>query len=222
MKWFALLLFQLSWITHTLAADQEGYILKTTGDTVHGIVDVETKRIGGEKELSLGEMEYAIYFTETGGKTKRIKASDVAGYGFQYEGTWYHFIVLDMEKNPWKKNQGMGERKINHMSLFLHRAYDGPLTIYKDYFKYMQGMMAKPTVGPTRSTPYGMEVFIKNPDLGFIEVSPEKGNDSKKLKEFLLKYLSLEEGFLATVDEKAKFSDAETILVSYNEWKKKN
>jgi len=222
MKWVALLLFQLCWITNALAADQEGYILKTSGDSVHGMVDVETKKIRGEKELSLGEMEYAIYFTETGGKSKRIKATEIAGYGFKYEETWYHFEVLDMDKNPWKKNQGMGERKINHMRLFIHRAYEGALVIYKDYFKYQSGMMAKPTVGPTAATPYGMEVFIKNPDLGFIEVSPEGRNDSKKLKEFLLKYLSLDEEFLKTVDEKAKFSDAEEILRSYNDWKKKN
>src|SRR5436190_12774031 len=114
-------------------------------------------------------MEFAIYFTETGGKSKRIKATEIAGYGFKYEDSWYHFIVLDMDKNPWKKNQGMGERKINHLSFFIHRAYEGPLTIYKDYFKYMSGMMGKPTVGPTAATPYGMEVFIRNPDLGFIE-----------------------------------------------------
>ncbi|MEO6611727.1 MAG: hypothetical protein ABIT05_02300 [Chitinophagaceae bacterium] len=222
MKWLFILLSQLGWMTPILASDQEGYVLKTSGDTLHGTIDVETKRMGGEKELSLGEMEFAISFTEAGGKTKRIRASDVAGYGFLYEGSWYHFVVLDMEKNAWKKNQGMGERKINHLSFFIHRVYDGPLVIYKDYFKYVGGMMAKPTLLPTRAAPYGTELFIRNPDLGFIEVSPERPNDSKKLKEFLLKYLSLEEAFLTTVEEKAKFSDAETIFLSYNEWKKKN
>ena len=222
MRLLALIIFYFGIIISATASDQEGYIINNTGDTLRGMIDVELKKVAGKKELDLGEMEHTIQFTEAGAKAKKMRAGDIAGYGFLYENTWYHFEVLDMPKNAWKKNQGMGERKINNLRLFIHRAYEGALLIYKDYFKYMAGMMAKPTINLTRSTPYGVELFIKNPDLGFVEVSPEKPGDSKKLKDFLMKYLSLEEEFLKTVDDKTKFSEAEEILKAYNEWKKKN
>ncbi len=219
MRLLALIIFHFGIIISVTASDQEGYIIKTAGDTVRGMVEVELKKVAGKRELDLGEMEFAILFTEAGAKAKKMRAGDITGYGFLYENTWYHFEVLDMPNNAWKKNQGMGERKINNLRLFIHRAYEGAVDIYKDYFKYIMGM---PRNNYNRSEPYGTELFIKNPELGFVEVAPATPGANKKLKEFLMKYLSMEEGFLKTVDDKTKFSEAEEILKAYNEWKKKN
>ena len=219
MRLLALIIFHFGITISVTASDQEGYIIKTAGDTVRGMVEVELKKVAGKRELDLGEMEFAILFTETGAKAKKMRAGDITGYGFLYENTWYHFEVLDMPKNAWKKNQGMGERKINNLRLFIHRAYEGAVLIYKDYFKYTMGM---PRNNYNRYEPYGTELFIKNPELGFVEVAPATPGANKKLKEFLMKYLSMEEDFLKTVDDKTKFSEAEEILKAYNEWKKKN
>ncbi|MFZ1263702.1 MAG: hypothetical protein WAT34_09335 [Chitinophagaceae bacterium] len=222
MRFLTLIIFQLGILLTSAASDQVGYYLKENGDTVKGMVDVELKKVSGKKEVNFGEMEMVIAFTEPGAKTKRIRAEDVAGYGFIYEDTWYHFEVLDMKKNFWKKNQGMGERKINNLRLFIHRAYEGAVVLYKDYFK--RGM-SKPGIGGVvidRSDPYGVELFIKSAELGFVEVAPPTPGAYKKLKEFFMKYLSLDEEFLKTVDEKTKFTEAEEILIAYNLWKKKN
>jgi hypothetical protein len=34
-------------------------------------------------------MEQQIKFTANGGKAEKMKAGDIAGFGFQYENTWY-------------------------------------------------------------------------------------------------------------------------------------
>ena len=66
------------------------------------------------------------------------------------------------------------------------------------------------------------ELYILTSDLGFVEVAPATFGGNKKLKEFLIKYLSLEDEFLKMVEDKAKFSDAEEVLRSYNDWKRTN
>ena len=218
MKLFLMLLFQFGWMTVALATDQEGYILNNSGDTVKGIVDVETKRVSGNKTPDLDEMEQAINFREKEGKYKRIRAAEIKGYGFIFEDTWYHFVVVDWQKNSWKKAQVPFGRKVNHLSLFLHRAYDGAVPIYKDYYRAGGvGGLNTSRIGTTY-----VELYILSGDLGFVELAPTKPGDKKELKEFLMKYLSLEEEFLKRVDEKAKFSQAEEILKMYNDWKKNN
>jgi hypothetical protein len=53
-----------------------------------------------------------------------------------------------------------------------------------------------------------------------VEIASPTPGGNKKLKEFLKKYLELEDEFLNTVDDKAKFTEAEDVLIRYNDWKK--
>ena len=74
---------------------------------------------------------------------------------------------------------------------------------------------------------YSILLFIFNIpatilSLAFFNYGSILSPPHKKLKEFLMKYLVLEEDFLKTVSDKAKFSDAEEVLTTYNDWKKKN
>ena len=216
MKLFLLLLFQFAWTAAVLATDQEGYILNNNGDTVKGTIDVEFGRVGfGKKTLDLTQMEQVIDFKEPEGKYKKYKAGDISGYGFSFDDGWYHFVVLDWPKNPWKKSRGAFERRVDNLRLFIQRANDGAVTIYKDHYHAAGGMSP-------RSGPVVVDLYIRTNDLGFVEVAPANKGDKKELKEFLMKYLNLEEEFLKTVDERAKFSQAEEIIKMYNEWKKKN
>ena len=62
------------------AADQEGYVINATGDSVWGKVDVQMKKIlFGKKELDLADMEQGISFTENGGKRQSAETSGCAG-----------------------------------------------------------------------------------------------------------------------------------------------
>ncbi len=219
MKYFALLLLQLCW-TAAFASDQEGYIINTNGDTVKGKVDVELKKIVfGKKDLDLGEMEKVISFSENGGKFKKVYPADIAGYGFSFNDVWYHFVVLDWNKNTWKKNQSAFERKIKNLEVFIHRAMEGAVTVYKDYYKEVTTMIG---MSNSKTEKLVTELYILTSDLGFVEVAPATFGGNKKLKEFLIKYLSLEDEFLKMVEDKAKFSDAEEVLRSYNDWKRTN
>ncbi|MBI5858562.1 MAG: hypothetical protein HZB42_13060 [Sphingobacteriales bacterium] len=220
MKYLIFLLLLACRLETVSATDHEGYIIKNYGDSVWGKVDVQMKKVVfGKKELDLADMEQEISFTENNGKSKKIKAADVLGYGFNYSSVWFHFVVLDWPKNNWKKNTTAFERKVNKLTLFIHRAYEGAIPIYKDYFK-MAGNALGLSGAKTENTI--TELYIHTADLGFVEVAPANFGANKKLKDFLMKYLTMEEAFLNTIDEKAKFTEAEEILKAYNEWKKRN
>lgn len=221
MRFLLLLVCQCGIQFSIAAADQDGYILKTTGDTVWGKVDVQMKKIlFGKKEIDLADMEQKISFTENGGKSQWMKAGDIGGYGFKFDDMWYHFVVLDWPKNTWKKSQNAFERKVKDLRLFIHRFHDGAVPLYKDYFKVTTTTIG--SAGSSKSERLTTELYILTADLGFVEVAPSGLGANKKLKEFLMKYLSLEEDFMKTVDDKAKFSDAEEVLIAYNDWKRRN
>ncbi|MGH2553943.1 MAG: hypothetical protein ACRDEB_09510 [Chitinophagaceae bacterium] len=220
MKVIIFLLFLVLKMKSVSATDQEGYIIKSIGDTAWGKVDVQMKKVVfGKKELDLADMEQEIYFTENNSKTKKIKAGEVIGYGFNYSDVWFHFEVLDWPKNNWKKNTTAFERKVNKLTLFIHRAYDGAVPIYKDYYKATGNAMGLPG---SKSQNTITELYIHTTDLGYVEVTPASSGANKKLKDFFMKYLNMEDAFLNTIDDKAKFSEAEEILMAYNEWKKRN
>ncbi len=217
MKIFILLLLHLGCTTAVLAIDQEGYILNNSGDTVKGFIDIEFGRVGfAKKELDLGKMEMVVDFKEAGGKYKRYKAGDISGYGFNYDDGWRHFVVLDWPKNSWKKSRGAFERRVDNLRLFIQRYMEGAVIVYKDYYHVGTNMMGQ----PTSSGPMVTDLYIHTNDMGYVEIAPINKGDGKKLKEFLMKYLSMEEDFLKNVDDKAKFSEAEEILKRYNDWVK--
>lgn len=75
----------------TKAKASEGYIITATGDTTWGAINVRTKiSRTGKPEIDFKAMETEIIFV-TAGKPQRYKPGDIKGYGFNYEGTWYHF-----------------------------------------------------------------------------------------------------------------------------------
>lgn len=223
MKLTALLLFLLGQIFLVRAGEQEGYILGNNGDTVKGKVDVEIKKqLFGKASLSLGEMEQYISFKEGEGKFKRYKAGEISGYGFSYGDVWYHFILLDMTGNTWKRAEGNDMHKINNQKIFLHRVMDGALPLYRDYYRIEMKTLSLNSGSTSKTVEEKTDLYIKSADMGFVEVAPARMGDNKRLKEFLMKYLNLEEEFLKTVDEKAKFSEAEEVIGAYNEWKKRN
>ena len=203
------------------AAEQEGYIIQQNGDTIRGKVNVEMRRVTiGRKELDLWAMEQEVLFAAEGGKYRKVKAEEVKGCGFLFDEIWYHFVVLDWEKNTWKKSQGIMDRKTAKLKLFLHRAFDGALPFYHDYYTTETTMIGGSGTG--KGTNYVTDMYILSNDLGYVQVISPGLSSNKKFKEFLMKYLTLEEEFLKTVDEKAKFSDAGEIIKSYHEWKKRN
>lgn len=215
----------LTWLVCCLlpasASEMEGYIIRQNSDTVRGKVDVVMRRVSiGRKELDLWAMEQEIRFAENGNNYRDISAGDISGYGFNDGDIWYHFVVLDWERNTWKKAQGVFGRKTAKLKVFLHRAFDGALPYYRDYYKMESNMMG--SAGTRQELRNVTDLYIMSNDLGYVQVVAPGLGATKRLKEFFMKYLTLEEAFLDTVDEKAKFSDAEEIIKSYHEWKKRN
>lgn len=224
MKSILLFICLVGAITISNATDCEGYIITSTGDTVRGTVDVSIKKaLIGKKEIDFGDMEMKISFTEKGEKKKKFKAGEIAGYGFYYEGEWYHFEVLDIQKNFGQKAPKLLGKVFNDFRFFVYRVYDGQLPIYKNYWN-SENQSKDPASGEIRATgtSQNYDLYVKNKEYGFVEIAPTTLGGNKKLKEFLKKYLKLEDDFLKTVDDKAKFSDAEDILKRYNDWKKAN
>ncbi len=222
MKYAVLLFFTLYiFFDKAHSADQEGYILKSGVDTVWGKVDVQMKKvIFGKKEIDFADMNQEIEFTENGGKSKNYKAGEIAGFGFNNSGMWFHYVVLDWSANTWKKSLPGFSRKVREGKYFINRVEDGAVPLYKFYYKVTSTTIG--SSGTSKSESSESELYIMSAGLGYVEVAPASFSANKKLKEFLMKYLSMEEDFLKTVDDKAKFSDAEEILKTYNEWKRRN
>ncbi len=223
MRRFFLLLLSGFVIHAARGSEQEGYILQLNGDTVKGTVEAEIKKqLFGKAQLSLGEMEQSVSFKEGTGKFRKYRAGEISGYGFLYGNSWYHFILLDMTVNTWKKSEGGDPHKINNQKIFLQRVLDGALPLYKNYYRVEMKTLSLNSGSTSKTVEEKDDLYIRTRDMGFVEVAPARAGDNKKFREFLMKYLSLEEDFLKTVDDKAKFSDAETIIRSYNDWKKNN
>ncbi len=211
---FALLILFTQYVK---AEDHEGYIIKTSGDTVRGTVDVAWKKaLAGKKQIDFGEMEMSIKFSENNAKAKKYKAGEITGYGYNYDGTWYHFELLDMQKNSGRKGSKLLGKFVNNFVFFIHRLYDGDLPLYKDYANYGSD---NPNSAPG-TVIAGYDLYVKNKDGIFVEIASPTPGGQKKFKDFLKKYLNIEDAFLGTVDDKARFSDAEEILKRYNDWKK--
>jgi hypothetical protein len=204
------------------ATECEGYIIKSTGDTIKGTVDVPmAKALLNKKGVDYGAMWDEVKFGEGTAKPRKMKAGDIAGFGFTFEGQWHHFEVLDMQKNTGQKAPKLLAKALNDFRFFVERIYDGALPIYKQHWN-SEKTEKRPNFGGDQVTGYeaNYDLYVKNTEYGFVEIAPTTLGGNKKLKEFLKKYLKLEDGFLTTVDEKAKFTDAEEILKRYNDWKK--
>jgi hypothetical protein len=208
------------------AEDCQGYIIKSKGDTVRGTVDVTIVKlaINKKKEINFGDMWQMIKFKEGTAKEKKLKAGDIIGYGFDYDGQSYHFEVLDVQANSGQKAPKLLSRMLNDFRFFVLRAKEGPLPIYKEYWNSEQDRTREDLTGRTTrtitTTINNMELYVKNTDGVFVDIAPTTLGGNKKLKDFLEKYLKLEDEFLKTVDDKARFDDAEDILKKYNDWKK--
>lgn len=218
MKWMLACLFTLL-LSTAFAKGYEGYIIKNSGDTVKGLVDVvhKTMRINGEDQYVFGEMWTDIKFTDNGSK-KKFNAGEISGFGFKLDGKWYHFEVLDYEKNFGVKIPGMIKARTNDMRFFLHRIHDGAMPIYREYWVWEQVTQTEVRFVEFKRNITEWELWVKTPSGQFNEIAPSTGK-AKKLKGFLEK-LKLEPEFLASVDDKSSFDDAEPVLRKYNEWKK--
>lgn len=212
------LLFSFS----SFAIDTEGYIL-VKGDSIKGSVDVPVKKIiGGKKEVDFGKMWSQIKFTAKGSKEEKKKAGEINGYGFLFEGTWYHFEVLDLPGNSGMKTPKLLGKFVNDFRFFVHRVEDGPVPVYKEYWNEEKvsterSMGAAPTRESVTGYKQNVEIYAKNKKGTFIEVPEMK---TKRLKEYLKSELEIEAEFLNTIDDKANKDGVEEILKKYNEWKK--
>ena len=206
-------------LSTAFAKDQEGYIIKSTKDTVRGLVDVihKTMRINGEDQHVFGEMWTEFKFTENGSK-KKYKAGDILGYGFKLDGKWFHFEVLDYEKNFNVKIPGMIKARTNDMRFFLHRIHDGAMPVYREYWVWEQVTQTEVRFVDFKRKITEWELWARTPSGQLQEIAPSTGK-AKKLKGFLEK-LQLEPEFISTLDDKLGFDDAEATLIKYNEWKK--
>lgn len=225
MRYLVAALFFLLASTMLKAEDLPAYIIKSNGDTVKGTVDAPVHKKGllnGKKEIDFKLMASGIKFGEGNGKQKKVEPGDLKGLGIQFENQWYHFEVFDAMYG--QKVSKLMEKMAGGFKFFILRVDDGPLPVYKLYLD--TGNPAAKNPGPGISATVKIdggtvELYVKNAEYGFVEVSPVKLVGGKKeLKEFLRKYLKLEEEFLSTIDDKAKFTEAEEILKRYNTWKK--
>jgi len=223
MKKLLLVVTALSFYGITNAEDLPAYIIKSSGDTVRGTVDAPVHKKGllnGKKEIDFKLIASGIKFGEGTAKQKKVEPADLKGLGIQFENQWYHLEVFDaMYGQKVPKIMGGSDG----FKFFILRVYDGVLPIYRLYLDTKNPAAKNPGPGITATVSIDeatVELYVKNKEYGFVEVSPVKLIGGKKeLKDFLKKYLKLEDAFLNTVDEKAKFNEPEEILKKYNDWK---
>ncbi len=204
------------------AGDEEGYIIRAAGDTVRGRVDVPFFKEGlKKKQMDLAEFERSVRFSTDGKDFSAYRAGEIKGFGFNYEGGWFHFVVLDFRVNTWKKDRDESGRKYKDAVLFIHRFAEGAVPVYKHYFKYESSTTSIGGGGmnTTRETKRVEDVFVRSGDLGFVEVAPPNGGGYRKLKEFLVKYLTMEDAYLQMVSDKANYGNAVEVITAYNTWK---
>ena len=154
---------------------------------------------------------------------KKLEAGEIQGFGFEWDGAWYHWELFDMPKNYNQKGSKLLGKFVNDFRFFLLRVQDGILPVYKQYVPYEQ--TTKDAMSNERSVGKGtdVELYVKTKEHGFVEIAPGMfGQGYKKLKKLLEEQLKLEPGFLNTVSDKADWDDAEKIFSQYNDWKKKN
>ncbi len=227
MKFLLLTLSIVAYCSAIKAEDCKGYIINSKGDSVSGIVDVAVykRALNTKKEIMFADAWDMIKFGEGTNKPKKMKVGEILGYGFEYLGQWYHFEVLDLQKNSGRKAPKLLAKMINDFKFFILRSEDGPLPVYKEYWKTENTLKENnPTsfVKQEKITGYdiNLTLYVKNPENIYIEIGPTTLGGQKKLKNFLRDYLKLENDFLNTIDDKTSFSDAEEILTKYNQWKK--
>lgn len=207
------------------AEDCNGYIIKNGSDTIKGVLDIPVSKqaINGKKEIMFADMWQSVKFAEGTGKPKKMNAGDISGFGFEYAGEWYHYEVLDLQKNYGQKAPKLLAKMVNDFRFFVLRIDNDPLPVYREYWNSETRRESENPVSGRTVTIVGKEVNIEiwvKREGTFIEMAPTTLGGNKKLKDFLKKYLKLEEEFLNTVEDKAKFTDAEEILKRYNAWKK--
>lgn len=221
-KSIGLAFYLLATLPLTKATDIQGYIIKPTGDTVTGVVDVPLTK-EKNKDIMFADMWSLIKFSDGSGKSKKMKAGDINGFGFLYKGNWYHYEMIDLQKNYKQKAPKLLAKMVNDFRFFVLRVQDGPLPVYREYWR--SETETKRETGGRTITMYNQEVNVElwvKKEGTFLEIAPTTLGGRKKLKKFLTDYLKLEDSFLTTVDDKAKFEDAEEVLMKYNEWKKMN
>lgn len=226
MKYFIGIFCILFFTTSSLKAeDCRGYIIKLNGDTTWGSLDIPfyKRAINLKKEIQFADMWSGVKFKEGAAKEKKIKPTEISGFGFEHSGQPYHFEVYDMQANSGKKAPKWMGKFFNNFRVFVLRLEDGPLPIYKEFWKSeeertREDLSERKITTITREI--NTELYVKNNEGFFIEITPISLNGRGKLKKFMKDRLNLEDEYLQTVDDKAHFDDAEAILLRYNEWKK--
>jgi hypothetical protein len=130
-----------------------------------------------------------------------------------------------MQKNSGKKAPKLLGKFVNDFKFFVLRVDDRSLPIYREYWNSQTERKMESGGSGRTVTIVGKEVnvelYVKNKEGIFVEITPTTLGGQKKLKVFLRDWVKLEDEYLQTVDDKAKFEDAEEILKKYNDWKKK-
>jgi hypothetical protein len=226
MRSILLSLLFFSFCITVMAEDCTGYIIKNGTDTVKGVLDIPIYKgaVNTKREIMFADMWQTVKFAEGTAKKKKMDAGEVSGFGFEYFGEWYHYEVLDLQKNYGQKAPKLLAKMLNDLRFFILRVDNGFLPIYREYWNSETERKSENPVSGRTTTIIGkqvnIEIWVKSKDGTFIEMAPTTLGGQKKLKNFLREYLKLEDEFLQTVEDKAKFEDAEDVLVRYNAWKK--
>lgn len=242
MKKIILICLSLVYVQLVFGQQANGYYISKTGDTIRGKVDIPFKpklKLGASsqtvrdplegdvpwesKDIDYSKLTFDFRFSENEGKPKKIDRLKVKGFGFEYNGSQYHFITWDVTANKQiYLIPATGDVVPDGVYFILH-SVDGAFPVYS-LFQEVE-MTKRNLTGPPASAgdrydkkwdgnAVKRDLVFRHPSKGFIYISDQYPLKMKFAD--ALAYLGLENDFVKTLSADKNLLE---VIKKYNQWK---
>lgn len=166
--------------------------------------NVKIPFLGGEP--SFERMQYRIKYFDEAGKKHLLRPDDAAEIRFEFEGQPVRMISC-------RNNLGLGNMFSTSLNIFLKLEIDGPLRLYRYYYRQTSGGIYTAGGGYTPGTSYTVENFVFQKGDG-----PLKRSDGWGWRKEMLKYFSDCPALASLIESKElRKREVEAIVMFYND-----
>lgn len=166
--------------------------------------NVKIPFLGGEP--SFERMQYRIKYFDEAGKKHTLRPDDATEIQFEFEGQPVRMISC-------RNNLGLGNMFSTSSNIFLKLEIDGPLRLYRYYYRQTSGGMHTAGGGYMPGTTYTVENFVFQKGEG-----PLKQSGGWGWRKDMLKYFSDCPALASLIESKElRRREIEAIVMFYND-----